>query len=99
VNAGPITINLAGRIVTRAGEEVKLTAIEFKLLACLAANADRVLTNQAILNHVWGGADIDHTEYVRVYIGQLRKKLEANPDQPRHLVTETGIGYRLLTNE
>jgi two-component system KDP operon response regulator KdpE len=99
VTAGPISIDLAARIVTCRGEEVKLTATEFKLLAYLAANADRVLTHQAILNHVWSGADIDHTEYLRVYIGLLRKKLEANPDQPRYLVTEPGVGYRLLTNE
>jgi len=77
---------------------VKLTATEFKLVAYLAGHADRVLTHQAILNNVWGGADIDHTEYLRVYIGQLRKKLEANPDQPRYLLTEPGVGYRLLTD-
>jgi two-component system, OmpR family, KDP operon response regulator KdpE len=99
ISAGPITIDLARHIVTRAGEEVKLTATEFKLLAYLAAHPDRVLTHQAILKAVWGFADMDHTEYLRVYVGQLRKKLEANPDQPRFLVTEPGVGYRLLTNE
>jgi two-component system KDP operon response regulator KdpE len=99
ISAGPITIDLAGHIVTRAGEEMKLTATEFKLLAYLAANADRVLTHQAILTHVWGSADMDHTEYLRVYIGQLRKKLEDNPDQPKYLLTEPGVGYRFLTND
>ena len=98
ISAGPITIDLARHVVTRDGEEVKLTATEFKLVAYLAGHADRVLTHQAILNNVWGGADIDHTEYLRVYIGQLRKKLEANPDQPRYLLTEPGVGYRLLTD-
>ena len=98
ISAGPITIDLARHVVTRDGEEVKLTATEFKLVAYLAGHADRVLTHQAILNNVWGGADIDHTEYLRVYIGQLRKKLEANPDQPHYLLTEPGVGYRLLTD-
>jgi len=98
ISAGPITIDLARHVVTRDGEEVKLTATEFKLVAYLAGHADRVLTHQAILNNVWGGADIDHTEYLRVYVGQLRKKLEANPDQPRYLLTEPGVGYRLLTD-
>ena len=97
--AGPIQIDLTRHVVTRDGEEVKLTATEFKLLAYLAANADRVLTHQAILRHVWGEADADHTEYLRVYIGQLRKKLESNPDQPKYLLTEPGIGYRFLTND
>ena len=99
ISAGPIAIDLPRHIVTREGEEVKLTATEFKLLAYLAANADRVLTHQAILTHVWGSIDADHVEYLRVYIGQLRKKLEANPEEPRFLITEPGIGYRLLTNE
>jgi len=98
ITAGPILIDLARHIVTRDGEEVKLTATEFKLMAYLAAHAGRVLTHQAILNHVWGSADIDHTEYLRVYIGQLRKKLESNPDQPKYLQTEPGVGYRLLTD-
>jgi len=98
VPAGLLTIDLARHIVTRDGEEVKLTATEFKLLAYLATHADRVLTHQAILKAVWGDADMDHTEYLRVYVGQLRKKLEANPDQPRYLLTEPGVGYRLLSD-
>ena len=99
VKAGPITIDLARHLVTRGGEEVKLTATEFKLLAYLAANADRVLTHQAILTHVWDPADIDRVEYLRVYMRNLRKKLEADPDQPEYLVTEPGIGYRFLADE
>ena len=98
VRAGPLEIDLAWHKVLRNGEELKLTATEFKLVAYLAAHADRVLTHQAILNHVWGDEGLEHTEYLRVYIGQLRKKLEANPDQPRYLVTEPGIGYRFLTD-
>ena len=76
-----------------------MTATEFNLLAYLAAHADRVLTHQAILTHVWGLAELDHVEYLRVYIGQLRKKLEINPDEPQIILTEPGIGYRLRTSE
>jgi len=99
ITAGPISIDLARHIITRNGEEVKLTATEFKMMAYLANNADRVLVHQSILTHVWGEADADHTEYLRVYIGQLRKKLEANPEEPHYLVTEPGIGYRFVTGE
>src|SRR3990170_4880070 len=75
VKAGPLTIDLAWHIVKRGEQEVKLTATEFKLLAYLAANRGRVLTHRSILTQVWGPADADHTEYVRVYIRQLRRKL------------------------
>lgn len=99
VNAGSIIIDLTRRIVTRDGEEVKLTATEYKLMAYLANNADRVLTHQAILTHVWGEADAEHVEYLRVYVAQLRKKLEINPEEPHYLLTEPGIGYRFLTGD
>jgi two-component system KDP operon response regulator KdpE len=99
ITVGPITVDLSRHVVTRENEEVKLTATEFKLLAYLAVNVDRVLTHQAILTHVWGSADADHTEYLRVYVGQLRKKLEDNPDQPKYILTEPGVGYRLMTSE
>jgi two-component system KDP operon response regulator KdpE len=85
-------------VVTRNGEEVKLTATEYKLLAYLAANAGRVLTHQAILAAVWDPADADHVEYLRVYIRQLRKKLEVDPEQPEFIITEPGIGYRFLSD-
>jgi two-component system KDP operon response regulator KdpE len=99
IKVGSVTIDLARHIVTRGEEEIRVTATEFKLLAYLAAHPDRVLTHQAILNHVWGFAELDHVEYLRVYIGQLRKKLEANPDEPQILLTEPGIGYRFKTSE
>ncbi len=99
IHAGRLEINLAEHIVKRGGEEIKLTATEFKLLAYLAAHADRVLTHQAILSHVWDPADADHVEYLRVYMRQLRKKLEDDPDQPQFLITEPGVGYRLLADE
>jgi two-component system KDP operon response regulator KdpE len=99
IKAGAVTIDLARHVVMRDTEEIRVTATEFKILAYLAAHADRVLTHQAILAHVWGDADADHVEYLRVYIGQLRKKLESNTDVPQVLLTEPGIGYRLKTNE
>ena len=99
VIAGPLVIDLANHIVTHNGVEVKLTATEFKLLAYLAANVGRVLTHQAILTHVWDPADADHVEYLRVYIRQLRKKIEEDPDQPRLIVNEPGIGYRFIIDE
>ena len=99
ITAGPVSIDLARHVVTRSGQEIRLTATEFKLLSYLAAHADRVLTHQAILTQVWGFADIDHVEYLRVYIGQIRKKIETNPDDPQILLTEPGIGYRLKSGE
>ena len=99
INAGSVMVDLALHIVTRSGEEVKLTATEFKLVAYLAANAGRVLTNQSILSHVWDPADADRVEYLRVYIRQLRKKLEEDPDHPRIIRNEPGIGYRFMADE
>lgn len=97
VRAGSLEIDLAWHTVTRNGEPVKLTATEFNLLAYLAANPGRVLTHRSILTNVWGPADADHTEYLRVYMRQLRKKLEEDPERPQHLVTEPGVGYRFIT--
>jgi two-component system KDP operon response regulator KdpE len=94
IQAGPIVIDMSRHIVTRDSAELKLTATEFKLLAYLAAHSDRVLTHQAILTHVWGFVESDHLEYLRVYIGQLRKKVEENPEDPRLIITDPGIGYR-----
>lgn len=99
IEAGSITIDLARHIVTNNGEEIRLTATEFKLLAYLVSNADRVITHQNILTHVWGFAEMDRVEYLRVYIGQLRKKLETNPDEPQLIITEPGVGYRLKLGE
>ena len=99
ITAGPISIDLAKHLVTLNGEEVKLTATEFKLLAYLAAHSDRVLTHQTIMLHVWGMEEADHIEYLRVYIGLLRKKIESNADDPKILITDPGIGYRFKTSE
>ncbi len=99
VKAGPIIIDLARHEVRREGEEVRLTATEFRLLAYLAANANRVLTHRGILMHVWGPEEGDHVEYLRVYIRQLRKKLEPDPERPEFLTTEPGVGYRFLADD
>lgn len=99
VTAGALTIDLAWHIVKRGDEKVKLTGTEYKLVAYLAANHGRVLTHQSILTNVWGPADADHTEYLRVYMRQLRKKLEDDPERPQHILTEPGIGYRFIADE
>jgi len=99
IKAGPIEIDLVNHLVTHAGTEIKLTATEFNLLAYLAQNAGRVLTHQMILASVWDPADRDHVEYLRVYIRQLRKKLEDDPDQPQYILNEPGVGYRFISDE
>jgi len=96
VISGGLVIDLVDFRVSRNGVEVKLTATEFKLLAHLAANAGRVLTHHAILAAVWGPEYAEHVEYLRVYMRQLRKKLEDDPDHPQILTTEPGIGYRFV---
>ena len=98
VRAGPLSIDLANHVVTREGAEVRLTATEFKLLAYLASNAGRVLTHKAILIQVWGPGEAERVEYLRVYVRQLRKKLEDDPGEPRYLVNEPGVGYRFLAD-
>jgi two-component system KDP operon response regulator KdpE len=99
IKAGELTIDIARHIVKRGSVELKLTATEFKLIAYLASNTGRVLTHQSILTHVWGPADADHTEYLRVYMRQLRRKLEADPERPQHILTEPGVGYRFVADE
>ena len=88
-------MDLALREVTRAGEVVHLTPHEYGLLAELAKHPGRVLTHRALLSAVWGPGYSDETHYLRVYMGNLRRKLEEDPSRPAHLVTETGVGYRL----
>lgn len=90
-----VTIDLLSRTVKKNGELVKLTPIEFSLLALLVRNAGKVLTHGYILQQVWGPTYIEETQYLRVFIGQLRKKLEDDPAKPKLLLTESGIGYRL----
>ena len=96
VRFGSVEIDLVRRVVTRRGEEVRLTAKEHALLRFLAVNAGRVLTHHQILRELWGPNAEEQTQYLRVYLGRLRQKLEDEPNRPRHLKTESGIGYRLV---
>ncbi|HSW05703.1 two-component system response regulator KdpE [Aquabacterium sp.] len=95
---GDVELDLAARIVKKRGVEVHLTPIEYRLLGVLVANAGRVLTHPYLLREVWGPGHSQSTHYLRVYMGNLRQKLEDDSAQPRHIVTETGVGYRLLAD-
>ena len=92
---GDVEVDRTARIARRAGHEVHLTPIEYRLLSVLMANAGRVLTHRQLLREVWGPSHVDQSHYLRIYMGHLRQKLEANPTQPQHLLTETAVGYRL----
>jgi two-component system KDP operon response regulator KdpE len=94
--AGDVQIDLTRRLVTRRGEPVKLTPTEYALLRLLVQHAGRVLTHRQILKEVWGPQYVDEIHYLRVYFGQLRQKLEENPAMPKLIVTEPGVGYRLV---
>jgi len=89
-----IRVDLAARRIIKGGEEIHLTPIEFRLLAILLNNQGKVLTQRQLLNQVWGPNAIEHSHYLRIYMGHLRQKLESDPARPRHLLTETGVGYR-----
>lgn len=95
VKTGSVRIDLARRVVTRDGEELHLSKKEWELLEFFARSPDHVLTHKEILKAVWGPAHTDDTAYLRVYVNQLRQKLEPDPAQPVLLVTEPGVGYRL----
>ncbi len=91
-----LVVDLTIRRVTVEDAEVKLTPTEYELLKNLAVNAGKVLTHRQLLRAVWGISNEYDTHYLRVYIGQLRRKIEADPSRPRHIITEPGVGYRLL---
>ncbi len=91
-----IEIDAAARIVNKNNVALKLTATEFNLLVLLAKNEGRVLTHQYILKEIWGVGAQTETQYLRVFIGTLRKKIETNPNKPQHIFTESGIGYRFV---
>ncbi len=93
---GDVEVDLAARSVTRKGELVHLTPVEYRLLTLLIANAGKVVTQRQILREVWGPSHVEHGHYARVYMGHLRQKLEDDPAQPKHLITETAVGYRLV---
>jgi two-component system, OmpR family, KDP operon response regulator KdpE len=90
-----MSVDLGRRLVTIDGQEVKLTPKEYDLLRMLVTHAGKVITHRQLLREVWGPAAVHETHYLRVYIGQLRQKIEPDPDQPRYLLTEPGVGYRL----
>ncbi|WP_432652364.1 two-component system response regulator KdpE [Pectobacterium sp. PL152] len=96
VSFGTITVDLLNRQVNRAGQELHLTPIEFRLLSTLLANPGKVLTQRQLLAQVWGPNAVEHSHYLRIYMGHLRQKLESDPARPRHLLTETAIGYRFM---
>ncbi|ELY4521400.1 two-component system response regulator KdpE [Cronobacter turicensis] len=96
VSFSDITVDLAARRITRGAEEIHLTPIEFRLLGVLLNNPGKVLTQRQLLSQVWGPNAVEHSHYLRIYMGHLRQKLESDPARPRHLLTETGIGYRFM---
>jgi two-component system KDP operon response regulator KdpE len=92
---GHITVNASCRLVTRAGAEVHLTPLEYKLLSVLVEHAGKVLTHGRLLQQAWGPGYVERIHYLRIHMAHLRRKLETDPAQPQHLLTETGVGYRL----
>ena len=92
---GDLRVDLATQRVFSRGQEVRLTRTEYRLLALLVKHAGKVLTHRQLLKDVWGPGAVNESHYLRVYMGQLRHKLEEDPARPRHLVTEIGVGYRL----
>jgi len=96
---GPSTIDLVARRATRDGGEVRLTPTEFRLVGCLAKHLGMVVSHKQLLGEVWGPTHLADTHYLRIYMKQLRDKLEADPLRPRHFITETGVGYRLLADD
>ena len=98
LTCGDLSVDLSRRKVTVGMQDIKLTPTEYDLLKELIQHAGKVLTHKQLLKAVWGNSCMDDTQYVRVYIGQLRRKLEADPAQPRYIISELGVGYRLMGN-
>ena len=94
IEFGDVQVDLARRVVNRAAQPVRLTPIEYRLLTVLLANTGKVMTQRNLLREIWGPSSIEHSHYLRVYVGHLRQKLEDDPTQPKYLLTETGVGYR-----
>ena len=99
VHLGKVEVDLERRRIAREGRDVHLTPIEFRLLACLAQHLGMVVTHRQLLREVWGPSHVEHNHYLRIYMKQLRDKLEIDPVRPRHFVTETGVGYRLVADD
>ncbi len=99
LEVGDLTIKIDERRVVVAGKEVKLTPKEFEVLKYLVINAGKVVTHRMLLQAVWGWQSADQTEYLRVFINQLRRKIEPDPQRPRYILTEPWVGYRFISNE
>jgi len=97
--AGDLEVDYTRRLAFKAGQELKLTPLEYEILRFLTQNADRVITHRQVLAAVWGPEDVEETQYLRVHVGHLRRKIEANPARPRLIVTEPGVGYRFRTTD
>ncbi|PRY70290.1 two-component system KDP operon response regulator KdpE [Glaciihabitans tibetensis] len=97
ITFGDVTVDLAAHLITRAGVAVRLTPTEWRLLEVLLRNHDRLVSKEVLLHEVWGPQYTTDTGYLRLYLSQLRKKLEAEPAKPRHLITEAGMGYRFAS--
>ena len=93
---GDLTIDLTSRVVRKANEELKLTNTEYLLLVLLSSNIDKVLTHRFILKEIWGPSAVENSQYLRVFIGQLRKKIEDDYSNPKYITTESGVGYRFV---
>ncbi|MBP5987324.1 MAG: two-component system response regulator KdpE [Azonexus sp.] len=96
VEFGNVTVDLSRRLVVRGGETVHLTPLEYRLLSTLLGHPGKVLTQRNLLREIWGPSYVESSHYLRVYVGHLRQKLEDDPTQPRHFLTETGVGYRFM---
>ena len=99
INCGDLQIDLSARVVKKNNEAIKLTATEYNLLSLFAKNEGKVLTHQYLLREVWGPGYINQSQYLRVFIAQLRKKIENDPNRPEMILTESGVGYRFVCKE
>ncbi len=99
IRFGKVEVDLEHRQVVRAGQDIHLTPIEYRLLACLVQHLGMVVTHRQLMREVWGPAYVEHTHYLRIYMKQLREKLEDDPVCPHYLLTESGVGYRLVSDE
>jgi two-component system KDP operon response regulator KdpE len=98
VRLGEVVVDLANHRVSKGDQDIHLTQIEFRLLAALLRHPGKVLTHRQLLREVWGPSHVEHSHYLRIYMGHLRQKLEDDPARPKHLITETGIGYRFVSS-
>lgn len=98
INYNTLHIDLINRIVRKENEILKLTTTEYALLVLLIKNEGKVLTHQYLLKEIWGNTFVNETQYLRVFIAQLRKKIEDNPNTPNYIITESGVGYRFIGN-